>query len=394
MNRTQRFILEHRFEDVRKLAFSSKAKDVDLSYALSQIAGRQNIKSKIPSWYELNDIIYPKHLSLEQCSSEATAKYKGELFKGHSLVDLTGGFGVDCAFLSLRFESVVYVEKQQELYEIASKNFQTLGLNHIQSIHSEAIDYLLQMSKADYIYIDPARRTDAGRKVVTLQDCEPNVLEIKDKLLTKANCVIIKMSPMLDISSALQDLPETRAIHIISVNGECKELIYILNTTENSREKEPEIHCVNIQKSKTQIFTFRKSQEETAISYAQQPEQYIYEPNASCMKAGAYKSISLKYGLKKLHRDSHLYTENKLIEDFPGRIFELISAFSFNKNEMKFHMKDLKQANLSIRNFPCRIDELRKKLNLKDGGDIYLFATILSDKRKVLLKCKQITNTF
>lgn len=385
---TRKYIYEHRSDNVKHLAFSAHPAEVDLSYALTQITGRQSIKNKIPSWYENDHIIYPQHLSLEQCSSESTAKYKASLVKGTSFIDLTGGFGVDCAFLSSRFQSAIYVERQQSLCEIASENFKSIGLKNIQVICNESIHFLQNTPPVNCIYIDPARRYESGSKIIAIQDCEPDVIALKDLLLEKAETVMVKLSPMLDVSIALQALPETTELHIISTTGECKELLFILKKglTEN-----PMITCVNLLKSgEIQLFSFYKQEEQNCTAdFTPQPEKFIYEPNASVLKSGAYKLTACRFNLKKLHPDSHLYTSSELIQHFPGRTFELISIFSFNKKDIKENLKEIKQANISIRNFPGSVDELRKKLKLKEGGDIYLFATTLSDGKKVLLKTKK-----
>jgi len=384
LEETFKYIHEHRFDDVKKLAFASYPPNVDLPFALSQISGRQTVKNKIPSWYETNHIIYPKHLPLEQCSSEATAKYKASLVTGDSLVDLTGGFGVDCAFLSRQFKSVVYVERLKELCEIAGNNFKILGLNHIQVIHEESIRYLEKMNPVDCIYIDPARRNETGKKIVAIQDCEPNIIELKKQLQNKAETIMIKLSPMLDISSALQALPEVSDIQIVSIDGECKELLFIL---KKGIHKEPVITCVNIQKNENmQTFSFFKTEEQNIpVNYTSKPKDFIYEPNSSILKAGAYKSIAHKYNLQKLHPDSHLYTSSEYMEAFPGRIFKVISTFSLNKKEIKENLNGIKQANISIRNFPGSVDELRKKLKLKEGGDVYLFATTLFNGKHIII---------
>ena len=384
LNATELFIHEHRFDDVQKLAFTSCPSGVDLTFALSQIAGRQAIKNKIPSWHEIDNIIYPKHLSLEQCSSEATAKYKASLIHGESFVDLTGGFGVDCAFLARQFKSGVYVEHSDDLCEIARNNFKAFGLDHICIIHGESIDYLEYMKNVDCIYIDPARRDSSGGKIVAIQDCEPDIIELKELLLNKAKTVMIKLSPMLDISLALQSLPETKEIHVVSLAGECKELLFIL---KNGQAGDVKINCVNILKNgMIQVFSYIKSEEQSlVINYTSEPKEFIYEPNASVLKAGAYKSVAIRFDLEKLHPDSHLYTSDKLMENFPGRTFRLVSVFSFNKKEIKENLGAIKQANLSIRNFPGSVEALRKKLKLKEGGNIYLFATTLNDGKKVML---------
>ena len=389
MNATELFIQEHRFDDVKKLAFASCPPDVDMTFALSQIVGRQAGKNKLPLWYETDNIIYPKHLSIEQCSSEATAKYKASLIHGESFVDLTGGFGVDCAFIAQKFKSAVYVDHSSELCEIARNNFKVLGLNHIQVVHAKSADYLKTIQKVDCIYLDPARRDSTGGKIVAIEDCEPNIIEQKAQLLSKAETVMIKLSPMLDISLALQSLPETKVIHVVSFAGECKELLFML---KNGQAGDVKINCINILKNGAiQDYSFFKSEEQCTINYTSDIKDFIYEPNASVLKAGAYKSIAFRFGMEKLHPDSHLYTSETLIKNFPGRIFKLVSAFSFNKKEIRENLGAIKQANLSIRNFPGTVDELRKKLKLKDGGEIYLFATTLFDERKVLLKLYSLT---
>ena len=396
MNATESFVLQHRFDDVKKLAFAPYPPNVNLAFALSQISGRQAVANKIPSWHTNDNIIYPNHLPLEQCSSEAAAKYKASIVNGNSFVDLTGGFGVDCAFLAQQFKSGVYVEQSDKLCEIARNNFKALGLNHIQVIHGKAVDYLETSQKVDCIYIDPARRDSGGGKIVAIPHCEPNIIELKELLLNKADTVMIKLSPMLDISLALQSLPETTDIHIVSIDGECKELLFVLNKERyhctgpisfgNSEEnKESRMNCINILKNGTiQIFSFFKQEEQCTINYTAEIKNFVYEPNASILKAGAYKSVAFRFGLEKLHPDSHLYTSNKLIEHFPGRVFKLISVFAFNKKAIKENLGSIKQANLSIRNFPGSVDELRKKLKLKDGGNIYLFATTLYNGKKVI----------
>jgi SAM-dependent methyltransferases related to tRNA (uracil-5-)-methyltransferase len=386
---TVEFIKKHRFDDITRLAFQYRAaKNIDLPFALSQIAGRRLIEQKIPSWYLIEDLYYPPKLSLEQCSSEATAKYKSSLVSGKCFVDLTGGWGVDCAFISPRFESAFYVEKQPELYKIARHNFSVLELKNITLKWEDAESFISDMPFADCIFADPARRETSGKKVVLIQDCEPNVVKLKSRLLEKADTVMIKLSPMLDITAALKELPETSEIHIVSSENECKELLFLL---KKGMDHEPQIKCVNLNKSISHFFSFFKSQEkEVEISYTSELSEYIYEPNASLLKAGAYKTIASVFQLKKLHRDSHLYSSHNRIPDFPGRKFKVEHVFSFNKTELKSGLKDIERAHISIRNFPSSSDELRKKLKLKTGGDIYLFATTLANEKKILIKCRKL----
>lgn len=386
---TLQFIKEHQHDNVRELALQArKYPDVDMPFAITQIAGRQTAADKIPSWSIIDTLLYPKHLSMEQCSSEATANYKASLLKGNMLADLTGGFGIDCAFISRNFANAIYVERQTELCEIAKHNFPVLGLNHIQVVNSDGVEYLRQMNNADCIFLDPARRNEHGGKTVAIADCEPNAVELSSLLLSKANKVMVKLSPMLDLSLALHDLPSTDEVHVVSVANECKELLLILN---KEKQEEVAIHCINISKDNAlQKFSFtRKEEQEAVCTYAQQASKYLYEPNASILKAGAYKSIAEAYGINKLHPNSHLYTSDTYISDFPGRVFKIENTFTLNKKEVKDNLQGIEKANITVRNFPIAVAELRKRLKLKDGGEVYLFATTLADEKKVLIKCSK-----
>ncbi len=394
---TRNFIRKNRFQDVRKLALSAKSKEfeeIDFQEAIIQIAGRQSVEKKLPSWYENENIIYPRHLSLEQCSSELTARYKASLVFGKKLVDLTGGFGVDCAFISKIFESAVYVERQKELCDIAESNFQNLNLNQIHVVNGDSETFLKEMSPVDCIYLDPARRDQSGKKIIAISDCEPDVSLLKGSLLEKSSCVLVKLSPMLDISLALQSLPETSEIHVVSVDNECKELLFLL---KKGNIDSPSLVCVNLKKNELQennivpSFSFKQQEErESHLHYSSEIKKYLYEPNTSIMKAGAYKSVALRFSLDKFHPDSHLYTSDTYISDFPGRVFEIETSTSFNKNELKSALKGISQVNLSIRNFPMSTEELKKKLKLSDGGSEYLFATTLNDGKKILLLCRKV----
>ena len=384
---TIEFIKEHFFDDPSKLALQAKKyPEVDMPVAVTQIVGRKIAMEKVPSWGNTDGILYPKHLSMEQCSSEVTARYKSSLVKGNTLIDITGGLGIDCAFLSANFQKAIYVERQEELCEIASSNFPLLGLSHIDVVNGDGVEYLSRTEKVDWIFIDPARRNEHGGKVVAIADCEPNVAEISDLLLSKAENVMIKLSPMLDLSLALHHLSFVKEVHVVSVANECKELLVILsNDAANSKVS---IHCVNLLKSgEAQVFSFDKEEEMQGCVYTSKVGRYLYEPNASILKGGAYKCISNRYNLKKLHQNSHLYTSDELVIDFPGRKFECDAVFSLNKKELKMNLGEIKQANITIRNFPSSVSELRKRLKLLDGGDTYLFATTLVDEQKVLVKC-------
>lgn len=386
---TLEFIDKHADADVRKLALQAgKNTDIDVITAITQISGRQVAAQKIPKWYEVKSIRYPKHLSLEQCSSQQTALYKSSLVKGDTLTDLTGGFGVDCSFLSHQFSAVDYVEQQDELCAIATNNFPALGLNHIKVHHEDSVQYLKQMEAVDWIFIDPARRDRKGGKTVVIADCEPDVGLLEELLTDKAKKVMIKLSPMLDLSLALTTLKYVEQAHIISVGNECKELLLILNKKKSTSTLP--IHCINLTQNTTESYCFtREEEQQSGCSYADKLGNYLYEPNASIMKGGAFKSIAHRFGVMKLHPNSHLYTSDTLISDFPGRVFEVTDHCSFNKKEMKEKLGSLKKANITVRNFPATVAELRKRTKLNEGGDIYLFATTLASDEKVMAICRK-----
>lgn len=385
------FCKDHENDDVHKLALQAKNyPEIDMVQALQQIKGLQIAKYKIPLWYSCDKILYPIHLSLEQCSSEETALYKQQIaIKGDTMVDLTGGLGVDTAFLSPNFRKVHYVEQQESLTELASHNFSALDLaDKIEIANEDSVEFLQEMDPVDFIYIDPARRDTKGQKTALIEDCTPNLLEIQHLLDSKAKQVMIKLSPMLDITLALQSLTNISEVHIVSVDNECKELLFIKNNKEIV--KEPRIHCVNLSSEK-EVFIFLKSEEEnTSANYTSSPEKYLYEPNTSLMKAGAYKILCEKYSIKKLHPSSHLYTSDILISNFPGRKFEIQQLSSLNKKDIKRDFADISQANVATRNFPLKAEELKKRLNLKDGGDIFIFGSTLADNQKVIFICKKI----
>ena len=428
---TQDFIRQHQDDDVRQLAFlGSKYPEVDMPFALDQIRGRKMARVKLPRWASLEGIIYPPHISMEQCSSESTALYKAELaarllglpvsssgieMKAENeieFVDLTGGFGVDFSYIAARLGvKSMYVERQAHLCEAAKENFGRLGLKNaivkngdgIEVLHSflpkkddaaSADDSLgiiydqpLSLLKTNLglkiIFVDPARRDDAGNKVVSLKDCTPDVTVLQEEMLLKADYVIIKLSPMLDWHRAISELSHVREVHIISVNNECKELLLVLsarNMGENLR-----IYCIN----DAQSFVCEESDMETSsvkIAPSTLEEmQYLYEPNASLMKAGCFGVLSGRYDARMLSKNSHLFVSQAPIEAFPGRSFRIIAVSSFNKKELKRHLSGITKANIATRNFPLSVAELRKRLKLKDGGETYIFATTLSDESHVLV---------
>ena len=378
------YIRQHADEDVRQLALRGhKCPDVDLQYALEQIAGRQKARTKLPSWTAIDGIVYPPHLSMEQCSSEATARYKASIAgKGALFVDLTAGFGVDMALISQGFQKAVHVERQPQLCAISSENFRLLGLNHIEVVCGDGVAYLHTMRHADLLFIDPARRDVHGGRTYDISDCTPNVLEILDEMLEKADRVMIKLSPMLDWRKAVADLGKVNEVHIISVDNECKELLLILSKTK----KPLRVFCVN----NDECF-------EVVEGISSQPRplpqdmRYLYEPNASVMKAGCFDLIEQRFGVVQLERNSHLFVSDKEISGFPGRQFLIEKRTSMNKRELKATLADVDQANITVRNFPMSVAELRKRLKLKEGGDVYIFATTISDEGHQLLVCRKKT---
>lgn len=378
------YIRQHADEDVRQLALRGhKCPDVDLQYALEQIAGRQKARTKLPSWAAIDGIVYPPHLSMEQCSSEVTARYKASIAgKGALFVDLTAGFGVDMALISQGFQKAVHVERQPQLCAISSENFRLLGLNHIEVVCGDGVAYLHTMRHADLLFIDPARRDVHGGRTYDISDCTPNVLEILDEMLEKADRVMIKLSPMLDWRKAVADLGKVNEVHIISVDNECKELLLILSKTM----KPLRVFCVN----NDECF-------EVVEGISSQPRplpqdmRYLYEPNASVMKAGCFDLIEQRFGVVQLERNSHLFVSDKEILGFPGRQFLIEKRTSMNKRELKAALADVDQANITVRNFPMSVAELRKRLKLKEGGDVYIFATTISDEGHQLLVCRKKT---
>ena len=478
------FIRQHQDDDVRQLAFlGSKYPEVDMPFALDQIRGRKMARVKLPRWASIDGIIYPPHISMEQCSSEQTALYKAELaarllglspsssengekkemesenasnlhlseiceFAGKGavdsefakneatckkqqiltesaenvneikeephegdfseetgFVDLTGGFGVDFSYIASRLGvKSMYVERQAHLFEAAKENFGRLGLKNaivkngdgIEVLHSFASkkeaaasdslgiteDQLKTNLGLKLIFIDPARRDDAGNKVVSLKDCTPDVTLLQEEMLSKADYVIIKLSPMLDWHRAVSELNCVQEVHVISVNNECKELLLVLSARNMGNLR---IYCVNdAQSFVCDELDMESSSVKIALSTLEEM-QYLYEPNASLMKAGCFSVLSERYGARMLSKNSHLFVSREPIAVFPGRSFRIIAVSSFNKKELKRHLSGITKANIATRNFPLSVAELRKRLKLKDGGETYIFATTLSDESHVLV---------
>lgn len=465
------FIRQHQEEDVRQLAFlGSKYPDVDMPFALDQIRGRQMARTKLPRWANIDGIIYPPHISMEQCSSEVTAMYKAELAarllnseicefatKGTvvpkftknddtlgkqenvSFLDMTGGFGVDFSYIAAQLGvNSMYVERQAHLCEAAKENFERLGLKNAIVKNGDGVEVLHGFSTCDadsqiskemplrLIFIDPARRDDAGNKVVSLQDCIPDVTLLQDEMLEKSDFVIIKLSPMLDWHRAVNELKQVREVHIVSTGNECKELLLVLSSSLGDKAKSStevdeahvsetddetshlKVYCINdnqvmsydeSDKSVVSIASGKEcgivrlekcSNEENDLPQDGSKSLYLYEPNASLMKAGCFGVISSRYGVKMLAKNSHLFVSEDPVADFPGRSFRIKAVSSFNKKDLKRQLSGITKANIATRNFPLSVTELRKRLKLKDGGDTYIFATTLSDESHVLFICEKV----
>ena len=400
---TWQFIDEHLQEDVRQLALQkNKYKDIDFDFALRQIQGRQKTRDKLPLLASIPRFVFPPSLALEQCSSEITAKYKRIIINdilcrdtacrvstvNHRIMaDLTGGFGIDTLFLSNLFETCHYVEPQRQLCDILSHNLKLLQFEHVQIHQTTMEDFIQDMEPVDFLYLDPSRRNAQGSRVVSLEDCTPNIVQYKDILLQKARKVMLKLSPMLDIKRALAQLPETKEIYVLALNGECKELLLLLDV---GVQKPLQYHAVNIwlegNSMKELCFDFTEEEEQNAIpKFDSQVGQYLYEPNAAILKAGAFKSLATHFGLNKLHPHTHLYTSDSLIKEFPGRIFRVQNIYSYK--DAKTALKTIQKANVAVRNFPQTADELKKSLKLADGGAVYVFGTTLDNGQKVIISC-------
>ena len=430
---TRDFVEKHLKDDVHRLALQKFPDDVDKMLVLNQIEARQLLSKKVPSWASNPDLLFPKHLSIEQCSSELTAKYKASIIEGgDTFVDLTGGLGIDSYFLSEKFKKSYYVENQKELCDLAEHNFDVLG-RKITVVNSDAESFLndcncgktcLDTIGCDnltscgdnarvVLYIDPARRDIYNRKMVSLHDCSPDVVKIVEtfhETSHRKSSFLIKASPMLDISLITNELQNISEIHIVSVKNECKE---ILIKIEPGFDGEIKYFCVNLQNrtvistgakrsgdpSEARAFTigekisfeFSENSESSANStFATTIKRYLYEPNASLMKSGAFKLISQRFGIEKLHVNSHLYTSDNLVSDFPGRIFEVVGFAPFNKKIKKELLNDITEASVATRNFPLSANDLRKTLNLKESDKNFVFGTTLIGEKKVVILCKKI----
>ena len=461
-DKTREFVAMHRDEDVRELALKAKRVDgLDLPLALDQIAGWQIASKKLPQWASCEGIVYPPHISMEQCSSQFTAQYKSEitqtllvpsatvharmsdsaesdmqtaksalhlsdsaesdtqeaktglrmsdsgesdtLVAKRAMVDLTGGFGVDFSYLARGFSQATYVERQRHLCELAEHNMAALGLDQARIVCGDGVEYLSQMDPVDFIYLDPARRDEHGSRTYAIEDCTPNVLELRDLLLAKSRFTLVKLSPMLDWRKAVVDFDgAVREVHIVATGNECKELLLVLGRPAQANARDsvdgagsyqrlaPHVFCVN----DDQRIDYDSAKYTQGLRIGGKPlpdaKRYLYEPNASIMKAGCFDLVEERFGVTQIGPSSHLFVSEQQIADFPGRGFAIEAVGSMNKKDTKRLLNGVKQANIAVRNFPLTAPQLRKKLKLADGGTVYLFGTTMQGGGHVLLRTSKI----
>lgn len=413
---TAEFIREYRERDIRQLALqANRFPDVDMPYALDQIQGWQIARRKLPKWAACDGVIFPPHLSMEQCSSEPTAQYKLNLamewttlnselstqncrrqqfktlnskFKTSTrMTDLTGGFGVDFSFTSCAFTSATYVERSEQLCHIVEHNLPLLGLNNATVVCADAVEYLSTVEPQTMLFLDPARRDEHGAKTVMLADCTPDVVQLLPKLLEKSRFTMLKLSPMLDWHKAVDDLQGTvREVHIVSVGGECKELLLVLSKVVESELK---VYCADLSTasdtSSLFVYTPGSSAPVSNSKLKTQNSKFLHEPNASIMKAGCFDELAAAYGVSPVSRNSHLFLSDEPVEGFPGRSFVVERVTTMNKGELRKALVGIEKANIATRNFPLTVAELRKRLKIKDGGDVYIFATTTAEGEHLLL---------
>lgn len=432
-DKTREFVAMHRDEDVRELALKAKrVEGLDLSLALDQIAGWQIASKKLPQWASYEGIIYPPHISMEQCSSQFTAQYKSEiaqtllasaatvrarvsdsaesdmqtaknvfqlsdspesdtLVAKRAMVDLTGGFGVDFSYLARGFSQATYVERQRHLCDLAEHNMAALGLDQARIVCGDGVEYLRQMGPVDFIYLDPARRDEHGSRTYAIEDCTPNVLELRDLLLAKSQYTLVKLSPMLDWRKAVADFDGTvREVHIVATGNECKELLLVLGQQVHEEPSAPRVFCVN----DNQRIDYDSAAYTQGLRIGGKPlpeaKNYLYEPNASIMKAGCFDLVEERFGVTQVGPSSHLFVSATPVADFPGRGFAIEAIGGMNKKDIKRLLNGTKQANIAVRNFPLTAPQLRKKLKLADGGPVYLFGTTMQGCDHVLLRTSKI----
>ncbi len=381
----QKYINDNLNSDISKILFKGTTfTNITTQEIVEQIVAKKKCKNKLLTWFNRKNIYYPNKLNIEQTSSEITAKYKANLIFGTNLIDITGGFGVDAFAFSKRIKNVFHCEINEQLSKIAKHNFQFLNASNITTIIDNGINYLKnKIGKFDWIYIDPSRRNDTEGKVFLLKDCLPNIPKNIDLLFEKCDNILIKNSPILDITSAINELRFVKEIHIVAVQNEVKELLCIL---EKNYENSIKIKTINIQKNSNQLFDFKLNTKESSTFSL--TKKYLYEPNVSILKSGGFNEVSAQFKIEKLHPNSHLYTSEKLI-DFPGRRFEIKHTIPFDKKQLK-KLIPTRKANITTRNFPQTVEQIRKKAGLKDGGNQYLFFTTDISEKHIVLICDKV----
>ena len=345
-----------------------------------QIEAKKKCQKKLPTWFNTSKIFYPNKLNIEQCSSEITAEYKAQIVSGKTLVDLTGGLGIDTYFFSKKMEEVFHCEIDKNLSDIAAYNLDVLGVENVKAIPLDGLEFLRSSDgEFDWLYIDPSRRSDSKGKVFQLSDCTPNIIEHLPLLIKKAKQILVKTSPLLDLTKGLNQLQHVKEIHIVAVKNEVKELLWVLQ-----RQYQGKIlaKTINITELESQSFDFYLSEEKNTIASLEFPLSYLYEPNVALLKAGAFKLISKAFHVKKLHDNSHLYTSDEFVE-FPGRVFLIQKVYRYTKKELKAFTG--KQANIAVRNFPESVATIRKKYKIRDGGNVYLFFTKVKNSELVVI---------
>jgi len=381
----QQFISDNLKSDITKLILKgSPFKDVSIQELANQIIAKQKSEHKLTSWFQSKNIYYPPKVSIEQTSSEITANYKSELVEGTSIIDITGGFGVDCFYFSKRFKEVLHCEINTELSSIVKHNNQQLNIKNVVTFSGDGIAYLKNaIVNFDCIYIDPSRRNNLKEKVFLLKDCVPNVPENIDFLFSKTNQILLKNSPILDITSAINELQFVKEIHVIAVKNEVKEVLFLL---EKNYEEEIQIKTINILKKNSQKFNFNLNKK--VVSSYSAPLTYLYEPNAALLKSGGFHHISTQLNVFKLHQHSHLYTAENLI-NFPGRSFKIETVISYDKKQIR-KLVSSKKANITTRNFPKTVAQIRLETKIKDGGTLFLFFTTNNDGKFIVIFCSKL----
>lgn len=370
----QQFVRSHGWDDEHKLLLKyRKVGDLPISMVVDQIVGKRKAKDKLPTFYQTEGIVYPPPVNIEQSSSEATAKFKSSIFETivdkHRAVDLTGGLGIDTLFLSKVFDQVSYIEPDEYLLEIAKHNHVLLGQQNISYYKTTAEEFLQKnRSEVDLVYIDPSRRQPHSKKAFRFGECEPDITALIGQIFQQSNLLLIKASPLMDIQQGIRELKDVKSVFVVSVNNDAKELLFLC---EKGFHDEPAIEAINIKGDVLESFSFYLSHEKVLAVRLGDPSDYLYEPNASILKAGAFKSIAVKFDLSKLDPNTHLYTTNKFITSFPGKIFKVEMYTKPDKKSIEGHLPDMK-ANIVVRNYPLSTTELKKKIKLSDGGDKYL----------------------